>query len=195
MPHAVEQNPHGVFQTTGAANTSPGSPSMTADPSHEKALELRYHSAMPGWCKVIGLRIRAIPECEGGGFAVAQPQAEAIVQALTSLVPEDVAGVVKRLRMFFEGTEEEDAKNPGIRLMREGADTIERLSADNARLREAAIDVYDGYWKACRDQQDEKRRTGNVGSIHFDIWESKLDALKEVVCRAALSPQHDRKNG
>ena len=47
-------------------------------------MELRYHNAMPGWCKIIGLKIRAIHECEGGGFAIEQKQAEAIVKTLTA---------------------------------------------------------------------------------------------------------------
>jgi len=52
-----------------------------------EALELRYHSAMPGWCRIIGLKIKAIPECEGGGFAIVQPQAEAICAALAAPAP------------------------------------------------------------------------------------------------------------
>ena len=47
-------------------------------------MELRYHNAMPGWCKIIGLKIKAIHECEGGGFAIEQKQAEAIVKALSA---------------------------------------------------------------------------------------------------------------
>jgi hypothetical protein len=37
--------------------------------------ELLYHNAMPGWVKIKGLDIRAIPECEGGGFAVRHDRA------------------------------------------------------------------------------------------------------------------------
>lgn len=44
-----------------------------------EGIELRYHTAMPGWCKIVGLDIRAIPECEGGGFAIRKDQAEHIV--------------------------------------------------------------------------------------------------------------------
>ena len=43
-------------------------------------MELRYHHAIPGWCKVIGLKIRPVPECEGGGFMVREDQAELIVR-------------------------------------------------------------------------------------------------------------------
>lgn len=45
-------------------------------------LEIRYHNAMPKWAKLIGLRIKAVPECEGGGFAVDKEQAEAIIALL-----------------------------------------------------------------------------------------------------------------
>lgn len=43
-------------------------------------LEIRYHSAMPNWAKVVGLRIKAVPECEGGGFMIDKEQAEFIVR-------------------------------------------------------------------------------------------------------------------
>ena len=59
---------------------------MSAMPSPETTvphalsnLELRYHAAMPGWVKIVGLKIRAIPECEGGGFAIDRQQAETIM--------------------------------------------------------------------------------------------------------------------
>jgi hypothetical protein len=43
---------------------------------------IRYHSAMPNWCKLVGLEIKAVPECEGGGFMVRRDQAEAIIALL-----------------------------------------------------------------------------------------------------------------
>jgi hypothetical protein len=45
------------------------------------ALELRYHGAMPNWCKVVGLEIKAVHEWEGGGFMIRRDQAERIVAA------------------------------------------------------------------------------------------------------------------
>lgn len=42
-------------------------------------LELRYHAAMPGWVKVVGLKVRTVPECEGGGYAIDRLQAETIM--------------------------------------------------------------------------------------------------------------------
>jgi hypothetical protein len=45
-------------------------------------LEIRYHNAMPGWAKLVGLKVKAIPECEGGGFMIEKVQAEKIVAAL-----------------------------------------------------------------------------------------------------------------
>jgi hypothetical protein len=42
-------------------------------------MELRYHHALPGWCKVLGLDIRTVPELEGGGFMVREEQARQIV--------------------------------------------------------------------------------------------------------------------
>jgi hypothetical protein len=53
-------------------------PASSVDPLC--ALDLRYHSAMVGWCKVVGLQIKAVPECEGGGFAIRQDQAERLVE-------------------------------------------------------------------------------------------------------------------
>lgn len=44
-------------------------------------LEIRYHGAMPRWCKVDGLRVKAVHECEGGGFAIDKDQAEYLVKA------------------------------------------------------------------------------------------------------------------
>lgn len=41
--------------------------------------ELRYHSAMPGWVKVVGLRIRKIPACEGGGYAIPEEAGKRLV--------------------------------------------------------------------------------------------------------------------
>lgn len=45
-------------------------------------LEIRYHAAMPRWAKLVGLRIKAVPECEGGGFCIDREQAEEIIRAL-----------------------------------------------------------------------------------------------------------------
>lgn len=42
-------------------------------------IEIRYHSAIPNYCKLEGLDIRIIPECEGGGFMIRKDQAEAII--------------------------------------------------------------------------------------------------------------------
>ncbi len=47
----------------------------------EAPLEIRFHHAIPGWCKVFGLHIREIPECEGGGYMVREDQARMIVAA------------------------------------------------------------------------------------------------------------------
>ena len=46
-----------------------------------EAMELRYHHAMPGWCKIIGLKVRPVPKCEGGGFKVEEKQARLIAAA------------------------------------------------------------------------------------------------------------------
>ena len=53
---------------------------MPSDPL--SGLELRYHGAIPGWCKIVGLDIRTIPACEGGGFAIRQDQAERLMALL-----------------------------------------------------------------------------------------------------------------
>lgn len=54
----------------------------TADRGPLDDITISYHSAMPNWSKLNGLKIRAVPECEGGGFAVDRLQAEAIIALL-----------------------------------------------------------------------------------------------------------------
>lgn len=44
--------------------------------------ELRYHNAMPGWCKIIGLEIRKIHKCEGGGVAFKEEDANKMIESL-----------------------------------------------------------------------------------------------------------------
>jgi hypothetical protein len=46
----------------------------------DEVFELKYHSAMPNWCKIVGLDIKIVPEWEGGGFMVRRDQAEQIVR-------------------------------------------------------------------------------------------------------------------
>lgn len=48
---------------------------------HTKVLELGFHHALPGWCKIFGLKSRVIPECEGGGVMVEEAQARSIVDS------------------------------------------------------------------------------------------------------------------
>ena len=52
----------------------------TADPL--AAITILYHSAMPNWCKLQGLEIKAVLKSEGGGFAIRRDQAEAIIALL-----------------------------------------------------------------------------------------------------------------
>lgn len=87
----------------------------TALPGHALAgLELRHHSAMPNWCKMIGLKILAIPECEGGGFAIDRLQAETIMDLrshvfrLEALVMEK-NHVIVSVRRALSGGGESDA--------------------------------------------------------------------------------------
>lgn len=42
--------------------------------------ELRFHPALPGWCKVLGLEIKAVPACEGGGFMLPTAAGQALVE-------------------------------------------------------------------------------------------------------------------
>ncbi|MBI9078337.1 MAG: hypothetical protein JEY79_01195 [Pseudodesulfovibrio sp.] len=39
-------------------------------------IELRYHHALPDMVKIVGLDIRPIAECEGGGYMVPKKQGE-----------------------------------------------------------------------------------------------------------------------
>ena len=43
-------------------------------------ITIRYHAAMPNWCKLNGLDIKAVPVSEG--FMVRRDQAEAIIALL-----------------------------------------------------------------------------------------------------------------
>lgn len=45
-------------------------------------IAIRYHAAMPNWCKLNGLDIRAVHPSEGSGFMVRRDQAEAIIALL-----------------------------------------------------------------------------------------------------------------
>lgn len=45
-------------------------------------ITIRYHAAMPNWCKLNGLDIKAVHPSEGGGFMVRRDQAEAIIALL-----------------------------------------------------------------------------------------------------------------
>ena len=56
---------------------------MTEALDELNGLEIRYHNAMPNWAKLIGVRIKAVPEHEGGGFAIDRKQAEAILALLS----------------------------------------------------------------------------------------------------------------
>ena len=56
------------------------SPDQTTGPLAD--LEILYHTAMPRWCKLIGLEIKAVPLSEGGGFMVRRDQAERIMELL-----------------------------------------------------------------------------------------------------------------
>lgn len=60
--------------------TNPSNPQTTAGPLAD--IGIRYHSAMPNWCKLHGLDIKAVPLSEGGGFMVRRDQAEAIIALL-----------------------------------------------------------------------------------------------------------------
>jgi len=46
------------------------------------SLGIRYHNAMPNWAKIVGLKIKAVPECEGGGFMIDREQAELIMASI-----------------------------------------------------------------------------------------------------------------
>lgn len=56
--------------------------SQSTKPGPLDDITIRYHAAMPNWCKLNGLEIKAVPLCEGGGFAVRRDQAEAIIALL-----------------------------------------------------------------------------------------------------------------
>lgn len=45
-------------------------------------ITIRYHAAMPNWCKLHGLDIKAVHASEGGGFMIRCDQGEAIIALL-----------------------------------------------------------------------------------------------------------------
>lgn len=45
-------------------------------------LTLEYHSGNPNLCRIPELKIKTIPECEGGGYSISREQAEALYQAV-----------------------------------------------------------------------------------------------------------------
>lgn len=57
---------------------------MTTPEHSSFPFEILYHNAMPDWVKIKGLDIHAIPDWEGGGFAVRQDQARLIITAVNS---------------------------------------------------------------------------------------------------------------
>lgn len=48
-------------------------------------LTVRYHTGNPNLCRIPELRIRSLPECEGGGWYMPREQAELIVKAVQQL--------------------------------------------------------------------------------------------------------------
>ena len=56
---------------------APPTPPTTRGPLYD--ITIRYHAAMPNWCKLNGLEIKAVHPSEGGGFMVRRDQAEAII--------------------------------------------------------------------------------------------------------------------
>ena len=109
------------------------------------AFELRYHSAMPNWCKIVGLQIKVIPECEGGGFVVEKNQAEAIVAALQAARTPPASGDVVDLKPFSTYPEDR-ATLTGL------AYTV--LHSRNTETRETAADKLADLVKAILDDED-----------------------------------------
>lgn len=66
------------------------------------APELRFHHAIPKWCELVGVKIREIPECEGGGYMVPEEQARMIVasQDLLAACKEAVPHLLRMTRVF-----------------------------------------------------------------------------------------------
>jgi hypothetical protein len=53
-------------------------------------LDIRYHAAMPRWCKLVGLEIRAVHPSDGGGFMVRRDQAERIMELIGKPVTTEI---------------------------------------------------------------------------------------------------------
>lgn len=66
------------------------------------APELRFHYVFPKWCKLVGVKIREIPECEGGGYMVPEEQARMIVASadLLAACKEALPHLLRMTRTF-----------------------------------------------------------------------------------------------
>lgn len=54
-------------------------------------LTIEYHAGNPNLCRIPELRIRPLPECEGGGWTIPRDQAELIVRAVEALAKAEAA--------------------------------------------------------------------------------------------------------
>lgn len=50
-------------------------------------LTVQYHAGNPNMCRIPELKLRTLPECEGGGWYLPREQAELLAQAVNALPP------------------------------------------------------------------------------------------------------------
>lgn len=127
--------------------------------------DVRYHGAMPGWVRVVGLSIKIIDECEGGGFAVREDHWRAIAghmqQSLQTIT--DLQSEVSRLSVENERRE--------VELLRK----IEALVLEREELR-AMVETLRGaltnILAACADTEssyaDTVERVGRIADYEIN---------------------------
>lgn len=54
-------------------------------------LTIEYHAGNPNLCRIPELRIKAMPECEGGGWFIPREQAEYLIRAAEALAKSEAA--------------------------------------------------------------------------------------------------------
>lgn len=118
------------------------------DPSVLAGLQIRYHNAMPKWAKILGLEIRAVDECEGGGFMVRKDQAEAIMSALSpseqssGLDEAQLREIAKQCGLNWDGLPEMDmairAMSRAVSVALEGG--VKRITNDDLDLEHRGLE-------------------------------------------------------
>lgn len=72
------------------------------DNSKTKTYEIQHHLGNPKLCRVKGLKLTAMPECEGGGWFTDEKTANILANALNGELQDDVVRLVVAAREVFD---------------------------------------------------------------------------------------------